>query len=378
MKIATTSICKNEIKYVQSWYDALKNEVDYITVLDTGSTDGTFEALKKLAKKDSKITVKKKIIDPWSFADARNEAMKLLPKDTDVFISIDLDETFKPGFGQAIKDNWTDDCLQMTYKYAWNHNPDGSPLHTFTYSKICRNDGNWEWKYPIHECLIRTGEQKTYTTSALVNMTDKILLDHWQDKTVNRDNYLDLLKVRWEQYQGDMDAVYYARECVFHKLFEEAIRIFNVIIQKREKNEEINLRIWEISYVHYMTGLSYYQLGKAEEAKKLILKAIEIYPAYRDPYIDLTKIYMAENLFAQAEYTLRKCLSTTYRHFEWVEVSDVWGVVPYDFLAVSAYNCGDKKTALIAISKAIVLSPDNEKLKENYVKILNSIEDKDI
>lgn len=378
MKIATTSICKNEIKYVQSWYDALRDEVDYITVLDTGSTDGTFEALKKLAKKDPKIIVKKKIINPWSFGDARNEAMKLIPKDTDVFISIDLDETFKPGFGQLIKDNWTDNCLQMTYKYAWNHNPDGSPLHTFTYSKICKNDGGWIWKYPIHECLVRAHEGEIFSETAIVNMTDKILLDHWQDRSVDRNSYLDLLKVRWEQYKGDMDAVYYARECVFHKMYQEAIEVFSVITYKQEKGESISLRVWEVAYVYYMSGLSYYQLQEYEDAEKMILKAIETYPAYRDPYIDLAKIYISKNLFAQAEYVLKKCLSTTYRHFEWVEVNDVWGNVPYDFLAVAAYNCGDKKTALIAICKALAITPDNEKLKENYNKIVESILDKEI
>ena len=177
MKIATTSICKNESKFIQSWYDALKNEVDYITVLDTGSTDDTYKLLKKIAKSDPRVIIAQKVITPWSFADARNEAMKLLPKDTDVFVSIDMDETFQAGFAQKIKDNWTDQCLQMIYKFAWNHRPDGSPLHTFVYSKICKNDGLWAWKYPIHEALIRT-DGKVYPAESVVDMRDKILLDH--------------------------------------------------------------------------------------------------------------------------------------------------------------------------------------------------------
>ena len=58
MKICVYTICKNESENVKQWLDALEG-VDYIVVLDTGSTDGTFESLKS----DSRVTkVKKKII----------------------------------------------------------------------------------------------------------------------------------------------------------------------------------------------------------------------------------------------------------------------------------------------------------------------------
>jgi len=43
MKLCAYTICKNEIKHIDNWVNGLKNEVDYICVLDTGSTDGTVE-----------------------------------------------------------------------------------------------------------------------------------------------------------------------------------------------------------------------------------------------------------------------------------------------------------------------------------------------
>ena len=157
MKIATNSICKNEIRYLNDWYDALKNEVDYITVLDTGSTDGTWEALQELSKKDPKVIISQKEIKPWRFDIARNEAMNLLPADADIWISIDLDERFEPGFSKILKENWkTGYTIQALYRYTWNHHPDGSPNHEFTYSKILINDKKWIWQYPLHECLKRT------------------------------------------------------------------------------------------------------------------------------------------------------------------------------------------------------------------------------
>ena len=39
-KICVYAIAKNEIKFVQRWFDSVK-EADYVCVLDTGSDDGT-------------------------------------------------------------------------------------------------------------------------------------------------------------------------------------------------------------------------------------------------------------------------------------------------------------------------------------------------
>ena len=46
-KICVYAIAKNEIKFLKRWYNSVK-EADYICLLDTGSTDGTFEEAKKL------------------------------------------------------------------------------------------------------------------------------------------------------------------------------------------------------------------------------------------------------------------------------------------------------------------------------------------
>ena len=43
-KICVYAICKNEMKFIDKWIESM-SEADYIVVLDTGSTDGTFEKL---------------------------------------------------------------------------------------------------------------------------------------------------------------------------------------------------------------------------------------------------------------------------------------------------------------------------------------------
>ena len=50
-KIAVYAICKNEIHNVDEWMKNVQ-EADYICVLDTGSTDGTYEKLLEYQQKD--------------------------------------------------------------------------------------------------------------------------------------------------------------------------------------------------------------------------------------------------------------------------------------------------------------------------------------
>lgn len=44
-KISIYAICKNEIKFIEKWLESM-SESDYIAVLDTGSTDGSYDFLK--------------------------------------------------------------------------------------------------------------------------------------------------------------------------------------------------------------------------------------------------------------------------------------------------------------------------------------------
>ena len=45
-KVVVYAICKNEEKFVERWYESVK-EADEIYVLDTGSTDDTVKKLKE-------------------------------------------------------------------------------------------------------------------------------------------------------------------------------------------------------------------------------------------------------------------------------------------------------------------------------------------
>ena len=100
-KICVYAICKNEEKFVDRWLESM-SEADYIVVLDTGSTDNTYNLLKN----DSRVTkVEQKEINPWRFDVARNESMKLIPDDANILVCTDFDELFTPGWGNILREH---------------------------------------------------------------------------------------------------------------------------------------------------------------------------------------------------------------------------------------------------------------------------------
>lgn len=100
-KVCIYAICKNEAKFIEKWLENM-SEADYIVVLDTGSTDETYELLKN----DPRVTlVEQEVINPWRFDVARNRSMELVPEDADILVCTDFDELFEPGWAQILRDN---------------------------------------------------------------------------------------------------------------------------------------------------------------------------------------------------------------------------------------------------------------------------------
>ena len=125
MKVCVYAIAKNEERFVDRWVDSM-SEADEIYVLDTGSCDNT---VKKLRAKG--VVVKKKKYETFRFDVARNDSMKMLPKDADICGCTDLDEVFTTGWRDKLEKQWGKNTKQAKYRYDWNYNPDGSEGFVF-------------------------------------------------------------------------------------------------------------------------------------------------------------------------------------------------------------------------------------------------------
>ena len=87
-EICVYAICRNEEKFIDRWYNTVK-EADSIIVVDTGSEDNTVDLLRSYG-----VIVHEQKIIPWSFSEARNLSLSYVPQSTDICVCSDLDNLF--------------------------------------------------------------------------------------------------------------------------------------------------------------------------------------------------------------------------------------------------------------------------------------------
>ena len=104
--LSVYAICKNELENVDKFINSFC-EADYVCILDTGSTDGTWEYLQEKQKTVKNLIISQELVVPWRFDKARDLSMTLIPKETNIFFMSDLDEIIKEsGWAQKVKNVW--------------------------------------------------------------------------------------------------------------------------------------------------------------------------------------------------------------------------------------------------------------------------------
>ncbi len=348
-KVCVYAISKNEEKFVSRWVESMK-EADEIYVLDTGSTDDTVNKLKKLG-----VKVKKKLIKPWRFDKARNESLKLVPKDTDICVCTDLDEVFVSGWRKKLESIWDNDTTRIAYNYNWKLDENDNPLVNFYIEKIhSRND--YEWTHPVHEVLCYIGklsENKKYI--------NEITLNHYPDETKSRSSYLPLLELSVKEHPLDDRNVHYlGREYMYYQKWNEAI---DTLI----KHLSLKTATWKDERCASMRFISrcYIALNRIEEAKMWLDKAIKEAPYLRDPYIERAILEYNLNNYKECKKYCLKALKIKEHPKTYINEIFSWNNTVYDLLSISLYYLGRYGESIKYVKKAIEMEPKNERLLNN-------------
>lgn len=358
-KICVYAICKNELKFINKWLDNM-SEADYIVVLDTGSTDGTYEALQK----DSRITrVEQKIYDQFRFDVARNDSMKLIPEDTNILVCTDFDELFEPGWADILRENWIPGQHNRAhYQYIWKHNSIGLPQDSFVYDKIHTKD--FYWKYPVHEVLWHDNVELSW-----LELVDKITLHHWQDNSKNRSSYEPLLKLSCEENPNDCHTQYlYAREKLLNQQYHEAIDEYLFTLQMPEIREPTKGLV--LLSAHLQIATCFLEIEDYWETISYCQDFIYINPTYRDPYFLMAEAYMSMNMWTLAEATVLAGLKYSVKHNDWVETANAWLWWADYLLGIIYWNLNEHDKSLQHLQTALKYEPDNVEILQRYNSFL--------
>lgn len=343
-KIAVYAICKNEIKFIERFFRSIEN-ADYVVIVDTGSTDGTFEKLVSLIEErtvdygheedlvvekdregvirsasDGEFQVHRGYVDPWRFDDARNIALSLLPETSAVCISIDADELLEPGWKEALIAAVENDMqlhgkpadrYHHRFKTIWNWEASGDSISEHWHERIHSRKG-YLWKLPVHEMLV-----KSDGTPETVRWLENIMMVQKPDGTKSRSNYLPLLEIalkeapdRWKSWS------FYAGELLNAHQNKAALEA----IETAKKLPDADL-----AFLHHQASQVYQSLHDWSNAVTQLMLAVNYAGQTREYGVWLARLYLRLRRPSEALLAARQASTIKERTQGYAFDPSCWG-----------------------------------------------------
>lgn len=273
--ISCCMIVKNEEAFLAQCLDSVKDYVDEIIIVDTGSTDSTVEISRRYTDKV--------YFHPWedSFAKARNQANSYASMEW--IFSIDADEELLPGNGpklrEAVADAGDADALTVNIISIYDH---GRRTARHNFGRIFRNKDSIKFVSTVHNRLVGA-EKKVFT---------KIELMHYgynhQAKVRNEKFHRTaglLRKQIEEDPENPLPHHYLGASYLALAMLDECIKESLLAIELAEKQGDDNtVYLWS----HYNAAFCYLGKEDVERAERIALKALDIFPDHLDSHNILT------------------------------------------------------------------------------------------
>lgn len=213
----TISLCmivKNEEEVLERCLSCVKDFVDEIIIVDTGSTDHTKSIAFNYTKQVFSFLWKD------DFSAARNYAFSKASMDYCMWLDADdiIEEKDRVKL-LALKQSLTldTDIVMMHYNTAFDEN--GMPSFWYDRERLIRNNQKYVWQGAVHEVIIPNGN---------VIYSD-ISISHKKMHAGDPDRNLNIYKKMLSSGRvlNTRELYYYARELSYHNQYEEALDILH-------------------------------------------------------------------------------------------------------------------------------------------------------
>lgn len=339
MKISVYTIALNEVQHVERWVNSVK-DADYLVVADTGSSDGTVQALEAAGVSVYNISIK-----PWRFDDARNAALALVPSDADICISMDMDEFMAPGWRSVLTQAWTPSTTRINYVYQF----DAVSGQSFYADKIHARHG-YRWRRPVHETVFATSDNEVIVSSP------DLVMNQIQDTSKSRKSYLPLLALSHQENPTDSQTLFwYARELMYNNQTHEAI-------DKLEQYLALESSTWPVERSEAMR-----YLGKLDTRKlgHWLLKALDEADYRREIWCDLAEFYYHRQEWTNCYWASYNGIERGIRTGTYLDDPTVWGTKIYDVGSIACHWLGMQQQAVAWVEQAISMDPNDTRLQNN-------------
>lgn len=258
MNLITISLCmivKNEEDTLGRCLDSVKDIVDEIIIVDTGSVDATKEIIRKYTDRMFEF----RWVD--DFAAARNFSFRHAKMDYLLWLDADdvLQEEDRRKL-KKLKESLDPSIDSVSMNYILEIDSNGNPISSLRRNRLVKKEKNFQWYGPVHEYLEVTGK----ILDSDISITHSSL-HHDYDRNLR---IYEQRLAKGEEF-SPRDLFYYGNELFDHQNYERAIEVYQQFLQTKKGWSEDN-----ISACGSLAD-SYHQLGDQENELHYILKSFE-------------------------------------------------------------------------------------------------------
>lgn len=311
----TLSLCiitKDEEKNIARCINSVKDVVDEIVVVDTGSKDKTVEIAESLGAKV--------IHTKWEddFSKARNTAIENAKSDWILFL--DADEVVKREDAAKILPLLDDDTVEAYMFKFVNYGGDSvsSGRTQIHYNfKLFQNNGKLRYVYPIHENLRNVVDKRDliYKESGITILHYGYLKETRIEKNKTQ-RYINMLSKYLLTHPNDMfQHLNLGVEYFNAREYDKALRHLRIVEKGIKANSPLQIRLFRY-LIQTHTELKNYDM-----ALKLVNSAKAAYDKIPDFYFLEGNIYVEQKRYKKAIESFNKCLSIG----EYEGIADVIG-----------------------------------------------------
>lgn len=360
MLLSLCMIVKNEENTLGRCLESVKDIVDEIIIVDTGSTDDTIRVAKKYG---AKIFFYK-----WdnSFANARNYSLSKASKDWILIMDAD-DELRSEDKNKVIKlINDENTKLNAYFGETLSYSGDFSDYNIYSNLniRIIKNGKGYKFSGDIHEQIIPGDEDKNKTS--IFGIADiKFYHYGYLKETVDNKN----------KRKRNMDII----NKILEKDPNNTFMLYNMGIEYSAKGEYLEaLKYLEKAYKNFNTSLGFAPklllkmiscneiLQNFDECLRLIEEGLKYYPKCTDYEFYKANILYRQKKYSSAIESAKKCISMGESPILLREVSGVSTYRPYYLLGTIYFNIGDYDGAYKCYDESLKLNP---KLTDSIFKI---------
>lgn len=311
MTISLCMIVKNEQLVLEKCLDSIKDVVDEIIIVDTGSNDLTINIAKKYTHKIFQL----KWIDDFSYA--RNYSISKATKDYILWLDAD-DYLDVSQLNKLKKLKLSIDGSIDMYYLLYNFNDDYEPFYR---ERIFKNNGKFKFIGKVHEVIIPSGKIKYETIT--IRQTIKEVKDNSRNLKIYEKMDINTFSTR--------DYYYFGKELYRNNKINQSLKI----LKKAIKQNDIYI---EDAIDSYFTIASIYKLKKDyRKSLDYLFKTFLIDLPRNNILCEIGNIYYQLNYIEKAIYYYQLALKTKNNNKTFI-LKDYLGFYPAMMLCL----CYDK------------------------------------